>query len=92
MRIYKQKLDVIPKQMLRLNTFKQKNIKITDLSVQNDSPYIWFLADSKEMIQVWFYSFFTGEAIPDYITEKDYLGKYSLSNGTVVHVFMKLEE
>ena len=87
MRMYKQKLDVIPEQIVKLPVYKseKEDIVIKQLIVQNNSP-------CSKMMVVKFYCFMTGEDIPDYIKSNEYIGSCMLDD-IVIHVFMKrLEE
>lgn len=90
MRMYKQKLDVIPEQIVKLPVYKseKEDIVIKQLTVQNNSPCIWFLTNCSKMMVVKFYCFMTGEDIPDYIKSNEYIGSCMLDD-IVIHVFMK---
>lgn len=91
MRMYKQKLDIIPEQIIQLPIYKKEkeDIEIKELFVQNDLPHIWFLTNCSKTMKVKFYCFMTGEDIPENIKCNEYVGSCIMKNNMVIHLFME---
>lgn len=93
MKIYKEKIDIKPKQIVSLPAYyvskSQPEIKILDISVQNNSPVIWLLTDGVTRKQVKIISVMTGEDILEPIETVDYIGTYKLEDDTVIHIFIQ---
>lgn len=92
MRIYKQRLETVPEQIISVPSYLEGDIqiKILKLQTQNNEPCIWFMTNCDAHRRVKIRFFMTGEEIPNDLKGDEYLGTCLLQNNIVIHAFMKI--
>lgn len=91
MKIYKQKLNLMPEQVVDLPMYQdeRRKIRILQFQAQDEKPCIWFLTNCEETKKVKVFLCMTGEELSDtqYSSNK-YIGTCVLKSGIVLHAFI----